>query len=126
MGEKVVKISALQSEEGEENLRVLEQEALVDGSRNLRSNLGSPEFEAILNRLSKWLVSVSFGLVILWRHDPEAVWAAMGSVLNSLLSVVLKRILNQDRPIGNLRADPGMPSSHAQSIFFAVTFVILS
>lgn len=81
---------------------------------------------SITNMQSKWLIAVLFGVVLLWRHDAEAVWVAMGSVLNSALSVTLKRILNQERPTANLRSDPGMPSSHAQSIFFAVVFVILS
>jgi membrane-associated phospholipid phosphatase len=50
----------------------------------------------------------------------------MGSVLNSMLSMVLKRILNQERPVSTLRSDPGMPSSHSQSIFFTVVFTIVS
>lgn len=75
---------------------------------------------------SKWLVSALFAGVILWRHDAEAMWAAMGSIVNAILSIVLKRIINQDRPLSGLKTDPGMPSSHAQSIFFIVTFAILS
>lgn len=66
-----------------------------------------------------------FGLVILWKHDAEALWAAMGSVVNAWLSTVLKRLLNQDRPSA-LRSDPGMPSSHAQSIFYAAVFSVAS
>ncbi|KAJ6398409.1 hypothetical protein OIU77_019251 [Salix suchowensis] len=53
-------------------------------------------------------------------------WAASGSVVNSILSVILKRILNQERPDSASRSDPGMPSSHGQSIFFTVVFAILS
>ncbi|KAJ3692506.1 hypothetical protein LUZ60_012856 [Juncus effusus] len=82
-------------------------------------------FESTLNKLSKWLVAGIFGLVILWKHDAEVLWAAMGSVVNSWLSISLKRILNHARPSG-LRSDPGMPSSHAQSIFYASFFVVLS
>ena len=75
---------------------------------------------------SKWLVAVLFGTVILWRHDAEAMWAVMGSIVNSILSVILKRIFNQERPDSTLRSDPGMPSSHGQSIFFTVVLSILS
>lgn len=71
-------------------------------------------------------MSASFGGVIIWRHDAEALWVVMGSVVNAILSVTLKRILNQERPASTLRSDPGMPSSHAQSIFFIVTYIILS
>lgn len=127
MAERVIRISALGSGDGEDNnVRVLEQEALVDGSRQIRYNLGFADLEATLNRLSKWLVAALFAAVILSRHDAEALWAGMGSVINSALSVILKRILNQERPVSNLRSDPGMPSSHAQSIFYAVMFMIIS
>ncbi|XP_039142812.1 lipid phosphate phosphatase epsilon 2, chloroplastic-like [Dioscorea cayenensis subsp. rotundata] len=84
------------------------------------------KFEAILNKLSKWLVACLFGLYILWRHDGEALWAAMGSVVNSWLSITLKQILNHQRPVSALRSDPGMPSSHAQSIFYIAVLGILS
>ncbi|KAH0454919.1 hypothetical protein IEQ34_016843 [Dendrobium chrysotoxum] len=91
----------------------------------LRRERASPDFEATLNRSSKWLVAALFGLVILWKHDAEALWAAMGSVMNAWLSTILKRLLNQDRPSA-LRSDPGMPSSHAQSIFYAAVFSVAS
>jgi len=71
-------------------------------------------------------VSVLFGSIILLRHDGAALWAVIGSISNSALSVVLKRILNQERPTTTLRSDPGMPSSHAQSISFISVFAVLS
>ncbi|KAF5736015.1 hypothetical protein HS088_TW14G00147 [Tripterygium wilfordii] len=86
----------------------------------------SSDLGSTLNRLSKWLVSVLFVAVLLWRHDVEALVAAMGFVINALLSKTLKRVLNHKRPVSALRSDPGMPSSHAQSIFFIVVFVIVS
>lgn len=67
-----------------------------------------------------------FAVVILCRHDAEAMWAVMGSVGNSMLSIILKRILNQERPAPSLRSEPGMPSSHSQSIFYIVMFAIFS
>ncbi|KAK8674077.1 hypothetical protein V6N13_112375 [Hibiscus sabdariffa] len=98
----------------------VEQESFIDGSIRVQS------FEANLNRLSKWLVTVLFGGVILWRYDAKALWMAMGSIVNALLSVGLKRVLNQERPVAGLKSDPGMPSSHAQSIFYNVVFTIAS
>ncbi|XP_016558678.2 lipid phosphate phosphatase epsilon 2, chloroplastic isoform X2 [Capsicum annuum] len=76
--------------------------------------------------VSKWLVAAVFCIILLWRHDTEAIWAASGSVLNAWLSTVLKRILNQERPVSTIRSDPGMPSSHAQSIFYTLMFCIVS
>ncbi|KAM4128681.1 hypothetical protein ACJW30_02G185100 [Castanea mollissima] len=116
---------ALKGNEGDEGIQVLEQEAVVNGFSKF-SEFMPDGLEATLNRTSKWLVSALFGGVILWRHDAEALWAAMGSVVNVMLSLKLKRILNQERPVSTLKSDPGMPSSHAQSIFFTVTFTILS
>lgn len=100
-----------------DEMETLQQEALIDKSTTL---------EATLNSLSKWVVAILFGGIVLWRHDPEALWAALGSILNAGLSVILKRVLNQERPVLSSKSDPGMPSSHAQSIFFAVIFVIMS
>ncbi|KAE7999967.1 hypothetical protein FH972_004341 [Carpinus fangiana] len=122
----MVKTSAFKGGDGDEGVRVLEQETFVDGSPKFRWELMANGLEPTLNRMSKWLVAALFGGVILWRHDAEALWAAMGSVLNSLLSIILKRILNQERPVSTLRSDPGMPSSHSQSIFFTVVFTIVS
>ncbi|KAK8462927.1 hypothetical protein SEVIR_1G293800v4 [Setaria viridis] len=81
--------------------------------------------EAALNRMSKWLVAGCFAFVALWKHDAEVIWILLGAVTNSLLSVVLKKLLNHERPSA-LRSDPGMPSSHAQSIFYGATILVLS
>ncbi|KAH0771069.1 hypothetical protein KY290_015050 [Solanum tuberosum] len=99
----------------------LEQEALIDGSMNFSSD----GVEAILNSLSKWLMAAVFGIILLWRHDMEVLWATSGGVVNTCLSTALKGILNHERPVSTLRSDPGMPSSHAQSIFYTVAFCII-
>lgn len=119
----MIKTSVLkESRDRDDGIQALEQEVegFIDGSMRVQG------FESTLNRLSKWLVSALFGGVILWRHDAEALWMAMGSIVNAVLSVGLKRLLNQERPVAGLKSDPGMPSSHAQSIFFTVVFAIAS
>ncbi|KAK2657150.1 hypothetical protein Ddye_010202 [Dipteronia dyeriana] len=124
---EMVKTSAFRtSRDGDEDIRVMDVEhealPLINGStRSLSAGI-----ESTLNCLSKWLVSGLFGALIIGRHDIEALWVLMGSVLNAMLSIALKRILNQERPVSNLRSDPGMPSSHAQSIFFIFSFAIIS
>ncbi|GAU36018.1 hypothetical protein TSUD_211560 [Trifolium subterraneum] len=109
----------------DEHIEVLEQEAFVDRSSELQQKYFFQDVEATLNRLTKWIVSALFGVFVIWRHDAEALWFAGGSVVNAILSVLLKQILNQKRP-STVKSDPGMPSSHSQSIFFAVMFIILS
>ncbi|CAA2952546.1 lipid phosphate phosphatase epsilon 2, chloroplastic-like [Olea europaea subsp. europaea] len=106
----------------ENGVQSFEQQAFIEGP----SDSGAVGLEGTLNSLSKWLVAVLFGAIVLWRHDAESLWALMGSVLNAILSITLKKVLKQERPISTLRSDPGMPSSHAQSIFYAVAFVNLS
>ncbi|GAV87756.1 PAP2 domain-containing protein [Cephalotus follicularis] len=110
------------SSDVDEGVNLIQQEAFVSGPTGIVVD----GLESALNRLSKWIVAASFVAVILWRHDAAAMWAVMGSVLNSLLSITLKQILKHERPDSTRRSDPGMPSSHAQSIFFIVMFVILS
>lgn len=75
---------------------------------------------------SKWVVSAVFGAIVLWRHDAGSLWALTGAVVNAMISTLLKKILNQQRPVSTLRSDPGMPSSHAQSFFYTITFLNLS
>lgn len=107
----------------EEEAKVTKPESL---SLTIGQKLNFVEFDATLNRLSKWLVAALFGILILWKHDAEALWVAMGSVVNSCLSIKLKKLLNHERPATALRSDPGMPSSHAQSIFYTAFFAVLS
>ncbi|CAE6264057.1 unnamed protein product [Arabidopsis arenosa] len=117
--------------DGEEQVQALEQEALIKNSSldelvaDADADAGGG-IEAIANRLSKWIVAALFGSVLLLRHDGAALWAVIGSVSNSALSVALKRLLNQERPVATLRSDPGMPSSHAQSISFISVFSLFS
>ncbi|ESQ31123.1 hypothetical protein EUTSA_v10004725mg [Eutrema salsugineum] len=117
------------SNDGEERFQALEQEAFIDSPSELQNDMVADAgggIEAVANRLSKWVVATLFGTVLLLRHDGAALWAVIGSVSNSALSVALKRILNQERPVATLRSDPGMPSSHAQSISFISVFTVLS
>ncbi|KAJ0230771.1 hypothetical protein HA466_0304880 [Hirschfeldia incana] len=76
--------------------------------------------------MSKWVVSILFASVVLLRHDGTVLWGIIGSVSNSALSLVLKRMLNQARPATTSRSDPGMQSTHAQSISFIFVFADLS
>ncbi|GAB2224409.1 hypothetical protein Droror1_Dr00005168 [Drosera rotundifolia] len=126
-------LSARGTKDGDDGIRILEPEDKSLMGRFLSSffaRLFACGLEPALNRLSKWLISGILGTIILWRHDAEALWAIIGSIANAVFSIALKRVLNQERPVSKLRSssksDPGMPSSHAQSIFFAVIFIILS
>lgn len=109
-----------------ENDEIKEEIILRNGPSGIDRNLEFRGFEESLNRMSKWLVLAPFILGILWKHDAEAMWIAMGLVLNSLIYASLKKILNHERPVSSFRSDPGMPSAHSQSIFYIAWFAVLS
>ncbi|OAY60778.1 lipid phosphate phosphatase epsilon 1, chloroplastic [Manihot esculenta] len=123
---ELVKSSAFRSGDGQKKFKVFQHEAFVKGSTEFHPESMADELGATLNRLSKWVVAFMFGVVLLWRHDAASLWLAMGSVINVIICLRLKRILNQQRPVSTLKSDPGMPSSHAQSIFYIIGVCILS
>lgn len=105
--------------------------AMVDMGRDDELRGPSPEanrwapVEAALNLVSKWLVAAAYVFAGLWKHDVEIMWVFLGAAVSYQLSLFLKRVLNHERPT-DLRSDPGMPSSHAQSLCYAATFLVLS
>eukprot|EP00747_Dinoflagellata_sp_TGD_P180275 gnl/TRDRNA2_/TRDRNA2_32469_c0_seq1.p1 gnl/TRDRNA2_/TRDRNA2_32469_c0~~gnl/TRDRNA2_/TRDRNA2_32469_c0_seq1.p1 ORF type:complete len:248 (-),score=35.14 gnl/TRDRNA2_/TRDRNA2_32469_c0_seq1:45-755(-) len=74
---------------------------------------------------TKWVVSGSVFATLVWRHDACVCWCVVGSVLAAANCKLLKRVINVARPVGARKADPGMPSSHAQSLSFLSTFFAL-
>ncbi|KAG2651857.1 hypothetical protein PVAP13_1NG320700 [Panicum virgatum] len=52
--------------------------------------------------------------------------ASLWEPVEAALNLILKRMLNHERPSSALRSDPGMPSSHTQSIFYFAIVLILS
>eukprot|EP00929_Paragymnodinium_shiwhaense_P043824 TRINITY_DN22507_c0_g1_i1.p1 TRINITY_DN22507_c0_g1~~TRINITY_DN22507_c0_g1_i1.p1 ORF type:complete len:191 (-),score=27.52 TRINITY_DN22507_c0_g1_i1:366-938(-) len=75
-----------------------------------------------INKATKWGVSaVVFG-TLLWRHDARACWCVLGSICAAANCKLLKWLVNETRPPGARKADPGMPSSHAQSLAFLSTY----
>lgn len=53
-------------------------------------------------------------------------WALLGSIVSSFLNKALKKIINQARPASARKEDPGMPSSHANSLAFLGTYSSLA
>ena len=66
----------------------------------------------------------AFG-VLVWRRDAASVLCITGAVINAIFSKILKRLINESRPAGAQESDPGMPSSHAMSLFFFATYLVL-
>ena len=75
--------------------------------------------------LTKWTVSGLTAAALCYRRDSATALFVFGAVLNALLSKVLKRLINNARPSGSALSDPGMPSSHAQSLFFFAAYLCI-
>ncbi|XP_074381458.1 lipid phosphate phosphatase epsilon 1, chloroplastic-like [Apium graveolens] len=111
---------------GYERIKALKQDVFFYKSFAFQPISSTGGLDSNINHLSKWLVIGFFYTVILLRHDPKAMWLALGANLNGIISIVLKKMIKQDRPIPTLKSDFGMPSTHAQSIFFNVFMANLS
>eukprot|EP00934_Nitzschia_sp_Nitz4_P008240 Nitzschia sp. Nitz4//scaffold38_size140716//113604//114257//NITZ4_003164-RA/size140716-processed-gene-0.65-mRNA-1//-1//CDS//3329550129//8230//frame0 len=91
---------------------------------NLLSKVGST---------TSTVVSGTFFFVLAYRRDAPTVSFFMGAIGNGILSKVLKKIVDQQRPpelsVSKLDLPPsdnGMPSSHAMSMGFIFTYTALS
>ena len=80
----------------------------------------------LVGKNTKWIVSLSAAGVLLYRRDALAVSAIVGALSNAVIGKILKRILRQKRPDGAPLADPGMPSSHAMSLYFLSCYLCAS
>jgi dolichyldiphosphatase len=70
------------------------------------------------------ILSAVSALVIV-NGSGEALAMLAGQLFNEGINAALKPLLSVPRPLGSDRADFGMPSSHAQFIFYSATFVAL-
>ncbi|CAE7202434.1 LPPE2 [Symbiodinium natans] len=87
-----------------------------------------PTLRVVLARINagtKWIVSGAVLGVLLWRRHDATCWALLGSVLAAANCKLWKILLKQSRPAGAPKLDPGMPSSHAQSLGFLSSYAAL-
>lgn len=78
---------------------------------------------------TRWLVGGSCALAAIVHPTTEVYGLIGGAIINALFSKTLKKIIKQERP----STDPkhaelghGMPSSHAQSLFYFATYLALA
>ena len=79
--------------------------------------------QGFIGGTARVVVASAVALTLLVRRDPATYLWVAGGILNASVSKVLKRLINESRPVGARTADPGMPSSHAMSLFFLSVFV---
>ena len=95
------------------------------------SSLLSTVYEKIGSTTSI-VVAGTFFVVLAYQRDALMVSFFIGAISNGILSKVLKKVLNQERPaeldetqLDLPPSDNGMPSSHAMSLGFICTFTAL-
>ncbi|CAO1443990.1 unnamed protein product [Diamesa hyperborea] len=81
---------------------------------------------AILALAPLWVVS-AFTAVILRNRDLHTIFFFIGTVLNEWMNMALKYAIKEPRPVVRdiYYVQYGMPSSHAQFMFFFTTYTIL-
>jgi membrane-associated phospholipid phosphatase len=72
---------------------------------------------------AKHLVSLFCMILIFISDSYKPIYYITGAVLNAILSKILKRIFRIPRPIGSNKSGYGMPSSHAQTLFYFLTIL---
>lgn len=77
----------------------------------------TPKRVVVAADLTKWTVCALVGGMLLYNRNTTSVLYVTGAGLNSLAGKLLKKVIKQPRPTA-LKADPGMPSSHATSLSF--------
>jgi acid phosphatase family membrane protein YuiD len=88
-----------------------------------------------IGKTTSMVVAGTFFAVLAYQRDALMLSFFLGAILNGILSKVLKKIVNQERPVreGGPRqeeeelspSDNGMPSSHAMSLGFICTFTAM-
>lgn len=74
---------------------------------------------------TRYIVSLAAFVALIVRDDARVTFAVAGAVANALGNKGLKRLIAQARPAGSPLHDPGMPSSHASSLFFFASYIAL-
>ncbi|CAH0404723.1 unnamed protein product [Chilo suppressalis] len=76
--------------------------------------------------LSPFGIGAGFIALILFRRDLHTIAFFLGILLNEVLNIVLKHTICEARPLarGHLYNEYGMPSSHAQFVWFFGIYVL--
>lgn len=76
--------------------------------------------------LAPVFVMVMYATLIILRRDYSTFFALGGQLFNLLLNKILKKLIDEPRPLDSLDiSDSGMPSNHSQFIGYFATFYIL-
>lgn len=105
----------------------------------IETSLSDDSDESSINKVILWIgsttsivVAGTFFAFLAIKRDALMVSFFIGAISNGILSKILKKLLNQERPaeisqvVKEKPSDKGMPSSHAMSLGFIGTFTALT
>ncbi|XP_043496636.1 dolichyldiphosphatase 1-like [Polistes fuscatus] len=77
--------------------------------------------------LAPFIIVTSFITLILFRRDLHTILFFSGIILNEFINLILKHIIREPRPLkrDGIYNEYGMPSSHAQFMWFFTAYAIL-
>ncbi|CAG9862955.1 unnamed protein product [Phyllotreta striolata] len=83
------------------------------------------KFLALIS-LAPFGIGSGFIALILFRRDLHTITFFLGTIVSELLNYILKHIICEARPLRRegVHVEYGMPSSHAQFVWFFATYVI--
>lgn len=91
----------------------------------MTSTVHADKFTHVTGKYAKILVSSIAFMFISLSDSWGPSYFVVGGIGNSILSKILKKIIKQPRPDRSTSDGYGMPSSHAQSIFYFITIAAL-
>ncbi len=82
------------------------------------------ELVAIIT-LAPIFIVVMYATLIVMRRDIDTILIFLGQLMSVAINVLVKKMIKEPRPIGAHLDDEGMPSNHAQFIFFFAMYYTL-
>ncbi|GAB5355960.1 hypothetical protein AAMO2058_000249900 [Amorphochlora amoebiformis] len=80
----------------------------------------------VIGKSTKFIVAGCVGISFLTLRNALVLNMVVGALGNAIFNKGLKRVINEARPDGAKKPDPGMPSSHACSLAFLSSYCLLA
>lgn len=80
--------------------------------------------EKVIGQSAKHCVIAAVSIVILLSNSLLPIYYVVAAMGNAVFSKVLKKLIREPRPPNSPKKGHGMPSSHAQSIYYFATLII--
>ncbi|CAI5709374.1 unnamed protein product [Peronospora effusa] len=75
--------------------------------------------------LSPVFLMIVYVTLVATQRDLDSISMLVGQLVSVLLNKILKKHINQPRPVGAFMSGPGMPSAHSQFISFFAAYMVI-